>query len=116
MRFIPENWWGLDKLPSTNFKIAVGAILSILTAIFYFASEMRCTLVDNSSPCRPIDSVNFGMWLGFVAAWAAITTYQFKVKRDTYEAPSPDSERAGVAEPTLKPLQWQGENPDKGAI
>lgn len=87
------NAWVRD-LASTNFKIAVGAWLACMTAIFYFGSEMRCSF--HPEPCRPIDSTNFGLWLTFVAAWAGISYLQFSKKRDTYASPSPDSERANV--------------------
>lgn len=77
----------IDELASTNFKIIVGAFMSVCTMIFYFAG----TILG-----RSIDSVNFGLWLGYVAAWAGLSYVQFAKKRDTYAAPSPDSERAEV--------------------
>jgi hypothetical protein len=89
------NDW-LKQLASTNFKIAVGAILAVGTGLFYFGSEIRCTLYTKEFTCRPIDSTNFGLWLAFVAAWAGLSYAQFAKKRDTYASPSPDSERADV--------------------
>lgn len=90
--FSTANRW-IRELATTNFKIVVGAGLAITTAIFYFGSEIHCT---GNPTCRPIDSTNFGLWLAFVAAWAGIAYAQFAKKRDTYAAPSPDSERANV--------------------
>lgn len=90
------NRW-VGELATTNWKIFVGIILAIGTMFFYFGSEMRCIGYKIEATCRPIDSTNFGLWLAFVGAWAGVATYQFKIKRDTYAAPSPDSERAGVS-------------------
>jgi hypothetical protein len=87
------NAW-LKDLASTNFKIAIGALLACSTGLFYYMSEVRCSF--HSQPCRPIDSTNFGLWLAFVAAWAGISYAQYAKKRDTYASPSPDSERANV--------------------
>lgn len=71
---LPKDWGRLPSLPSTNFKILVGARLAYLTLFFYFATELAG---------RHIDSVNFGLWLGFVAAWATISYAQFRTKRQT---------------------------------
>lgn len=89
------NKW-IATVASTNFKIVVGAFLAIGTMIFYFGSEIRCVFYYPEAACRAIDSTNFGLWLGFVAAWAGLSYVQFAKKRDTYAAPSPDSERAEV--------------------
>jgi hypothetical protein len=80
----------ISELASTNFKIVVGAFMSLCTMAFYFIG----TILN-----RPIDSVNFGLWLGYVAAWAGLSYVQFAKKRETYAAPSPDSERAEVPVP-----------------
>lgn len=86
------NRW-ITTFSSTNWKIATGMFLSVATMFFYFGSEIHCL---ERKDCRPIDSVNFAAWLSFVAAWASISYLQFAKKRDTYAAPSPDSERADV--------------------
>ena len=80
----------IDQLASTNFKIVVGAFMSLCTMAFYFVG----TILG-----KDIDSINFGLWLGYVAAWAGLSYVQFKTKRETYAAPSPDSERADVPVP-----------------
>jgi hypothetical protein len=103
------NDW-LKDLASTNFKIAVGAFLAVSTALFYFGSEMRCIAYASEAQCRPIDSTNFGLWLAFVASWGGLTYLQFAKKRDTYAAPSPDSERANV--PATPPPATPGASAD----
>ena len=86
------NGW-VTGLASTNWKIAIGMLMSMCTMVFYFSSEIRCRW---EAACRPIDSTNFGLWLTFVAAWAGLSYVQFAKKRDTYASPSPDSNRAGL--------------------
>ena len=71
------NRW-LRTLTSTNFKIVVGALLATTTALFYFASEIRCTLSAQPAACRPIDTTNFALWLAFVASWAGLTYRQLR--------------------------------------
>lgn len=80
----------ITELPSTNFKIVVGTFMSLCTMAFYFIG----TILGH-----PIDSVNFGLWLGYIAAWGGLSYAQFAKKRETYAAPSPDSERADVPVP-----------------
>lgn len=98
--FTDLNKW-VNDLATTNWKMFIGGIMALGTMVFYFSSEIRCIAYKVEGACRPIDSTNFGAWLLFVAAWAGISVQQFKIKRDTYAVPSPDSERAGV--PTSPP-------------
>jgi len=67
------NAW-LATLPSTNFQVATSAGLAMTTATVYYVAVLRMINVD---------SVNFGMWLGFVAAYGGISYKQFAKKRDS---------------------------------
>lgn len=71
---LPKDWGRLPTLPTTNYKILVGARLAYATAIFYFTTELRG---------KKVDSINFALWLGFVAAWAAISYAQYRTSRTT---------------------------------
>lgn len=86
------NTW-VATLATTNFKIVVAATLDYLTAAFYAGSEVHC---HYSQACRPIDSTNFGLWLGYLAGLHGFALAQYLGKRKTYSSPSPDSERADV--------------------
>lgn len=94
-RWVSLNDW-VGQLATTNWRIFTGVLMALGTMVFYFGSEIRCIAYTVNDQCRPIDGGNFALWLSFVAAWSGISVYQFKVKRDTYASPSPDSERAGV--------------------
>lgn len=113
--FVALNVW-VGKLATTNWKMFIGGIMALGTMGFYFGSEIRCIAYKIEGTCRPIDTTNFGLWLAFVAAWAGISVQQFKIKRDTYAAPSPDSERASVpaSPPPATPSQPPGGGGDAG--
>lgn len=67
------NDW-LHQVPTTQFKILVGALLAFMVVLFYFAMEWFQ---------KAIDIVAFGMALGFIASWAALAYRQYKAKRET---------------------------------
>jgi hypothetical protein len=82
-------WAVLDKMPSTNAKIASGIILGYLTAIVYLVG----VILQRDA------QINFEAWvawLSFLLALDGVAAWQYGKKRDTYAAPSPDSERTGV--------------------
>jgi hypothetical protein len=70
------NSW-LATLPSTNFQVVTSALLALSTALVYYVAVLQSI---------EIDSMNFGMWLGFVAAYGGISYRQFKTKRETQHA------------------------------
>jgi hypothetical protein len=82
-------WAVLDKMPSTNAKIASGIILGYLTGVVYLIAVI--TQRDSG-----INAEAFAFWLTFVLVLDGLATWQYAKKRDTYAAPSPDSERAAV--------------------
>lgn len=67
------NAWA-GTLPTTQFKTIIGASLAVLTFVLYAA----LTLME-----KPVEEFAFGLWLAFVAAWAALDFQQFKTKRNT---------------------------------
>jgi hypothetical protein len=85
----------LDQLPTTNAKILSGIILGYLTGAVYLAGVVL----------QRDDKINIEAWLAwlsFLLAIDGVATWQYAKKRDTYVAPSPDSERADVP-PTPPP-------------
>lgn len=93
-------WAALDRMPSTNAKIASGIILGYLTGVVY----LTAVLLQKD---ERINAEAFAFWLTFVLVLDGLATWQFAKKRDTYAAPSPDSERASVPSepPPAKPSQ-----------
>lgn len=93
-------WAALDRMPSTNVRIASGVVLSYLTAAVYLGA-----VVLKRDDAMNIEAF-FG-WLTFILVLEGVATWQFAKKRDTYAAPSPDSERASVPSepPPAKPSQ-----------
>lgn len=88
-----ERWKDLATLPTTNFKIAVGIGLTVLTGWVY----LGMVLLGRDGQ---ISEAIFNSWLLFLLGVLGISAAQYIGKRMTYAAPSPDSERAGVpAEP-----------------
>jgi hypothetical protein len=79
---IKFNLW-LGTLPSTNFQVLISATLALTTALVYYVAVLRQISVD---------SVNFGLWLGFVAAYGGITYRQFAKKRDTHNPEMPSKQ------------------------
>jgi hypothetical protein len=75
-------------VPTTQFKTLVGASLAVLT----FALYAVLALME-----KPVEEIAFGLWLGFVAAWAALDFKQFKAKRETEwrDKPPPADEVKG---------------------
>lgn len=73
---IPEqfNKW-LTGLSTVPFQALISAMLAMGTAAVYWTTMLKTIKVD---------TVNFGMWLGFVAAYGGIAYRQFAKKRDTY--------------------------------
>lgn len=67
------NLW-LHGAPSTQFNVLIGALLSFGTYWLYVYLTVRN---------KAIDAIAFGLWLGFVAAWAGFSYKQFKAKRET---------------------------------
>ena len=67
------NVWA-RQLPTTQFKTIVGASLALLT----FALFAAITLLE-----KPVEEIAWGLWLTFVAAWAALDFQQFRAKRQT---------------------------------
>lgn len=69
------NAW-LSMLPTVQFQALVSAVLAGGTACVYWV----CLVAQ-----IPIDSMNFGIWLSFVAAYGGVTYYKtFKSKRETF--------------------------------
>ena len=67
------NAWA-GKLPTTQFKTVVGASLAVLTFVLFAVT----TLME-----KPVEEIAWGLWLTFVAAWAALDFQQFRTKRQT---------------------------------
>lgn len=81
---IPEqfNKW-LTGLSTVQFQALISAMLAGGTAIVYWITMLKTIKVD---------PVNFGMWLGFVAAYGGIAYRQFKTKRETYNPDIPSKQ------------------------
>lgn len=70
-----HDW--LADLPTVQFQAVISAILACGTALIYWVCVARQIVID---------SVNFGIWLSFVAAYGGVTYYKaFKTKRQTYK-------------------------------
>lgn len=70
------NDW-LAGLPTVQFQAVISAILACGTALTYWVCVVRQTAID---------SINFGIWLSFVAAYGGVTYYKaFKTKRQTHD-------------------------------
>lgn len=92
------RWKDLATLPSTNFKMVSGSLLTWLTGSVYL------TLVVLGRDAG-INGTAWDSWLIFLGAALGFNVGQYIGKRMTYASPSPDSERAGVpaAPPPAKP-------------
>lgn len=88
------NAWA-SKLPTTQFKTLVGAALAVLSFVLFAA----LTLLE-----KPIEEVAWGLWLAFVAAWAALDFKQFQHKRNTEwkKDEAPPAPRASTAMPEVR--------------
>ena len=82
------NEW-LGSVPTTPFMTLVGASLAVLT----FALYATLALLE-----KPVEEIAFGLWLGFVAAWAGLDFKRFKAKRETQWQP-PDKSAESSPEP-----------------
>jgi hypothetical protein len=104
------RWKDLATLPSTNFKMVSGTLLSWLTGGVYL------TLVVLGRDAG-MNGTAWDSWLIFLGAALGFSVGQYIGKRMTYASPSPDSERAGVpvdpppAKPTDAPKAQQGVPP-----
>lgn len=68
------NCW-LKDLPTVQWQAVVSAALAMGTGIVYWICQLKTIKVD---------PINFGLWLGFVAAYGGIQYKSFKTKRETY--------------------------------
>jgi hypothetical protein len=84
------RWTNLATLPSTNFKMVSGSLLTWLTGSVYL------TLVVLGRDAG-INGTAWDSWLIFLGAALGFNVGQYIGKRMTYASPSPDSERAGTA-------------------
>jgi hypothetical protein len=87
-----DRWDWLDKFPATNAKIFAGIVLGYLTGVVYLLG----IILQRDAK---IDGEIWIAWLTFILALDGIAAWQYGKKRDTYVAPSPDSERADVPVP-----------------
>lgn len=100
----PFQRW-LDALPTTNLKLVVFVALTIATFLLDVAAIAFLLVWAAQHPGKelrvaPLVEYLHDGWLLYLGAFGGISLGQFAVKRKTYAAPSPDSERAQVpAEP-----------------
>lgn len=88
----------LNELPAVNAKIAAGIIFAAGLMLVYLA--LLLTGRDGR-----INLEAFGIACSFVLAFAGIAAWTYGKKRDTYAAPSPDSDRANVPSGPPKEVQ-----------
>lgn len=84
-----DTW--VTHYTSTNWTSFTGLVLAYCTMAFYFGSELFTS--------KKIDSANFGLWLGFVAALLHIAYKGFKIKRETFN-PESHPEVPSITPPT----------------
>lgn len=94
-----QQW--LDKLPSTNWKLWWSMVLVIATVAFDMLCIAGLFVWQHTHPgvelVHPPLVDEFLYSLHFtVLAINGVSYAQFRTKRNTYAAPSPDSERADV--------------------
>lgn len=75
-------------LPSTNWILWTGSLISMLTGLVYLTG----ILVG-----RAPEPVTFGMWLAFLSSWMGIAVRQFRIKRETHSEHSPQARTTGAA-------------------
>jgi hypothetical protein len=75
-------WAMIADLPSTNFRIFVGVLMSVLFVLVALAGIMLGRITSANDGALYIVG-------GFILLQMGLDVAQFKFKRDTYQAPNP---------------------------
>jgi hypothetical protein len=87
-----EPWRLLATLPSTNWKVAVGTVLVLSTALQLYALQW------SGRDARVVVAL-WDSWLIFVGSYVGISAAQYAWKRKTYDPTGPEAQRSAASEP-----------------